>query len=73
MTKKKTNTFTMKAPSNSSELGFVQFQDQTKSTDRSITVVRRIAERFIGGVSSIHFSNLAGTPSSMAIDIGAHL
>ena len=73
MTKKKTNTFTMKAPSISSQLGFVQFQDHTKSNDRSITVGRRIANRFIGGVSSIHFSNLAGTPSFMAIDIGAHL
>ena len=64
--KKKPITFMTKVPSNNSKLGFVQPQVHTKSKDRNITVDRRITDRFIGGVSSNHFSILACIcPSSM--------
>ena len=57
--KKKTMTFIMKDPSNSSELGFVQSQNHTKNNDSSINGGRRMTDRFIGGVVSTHFSILA--------------
>ena len=65
--KKKTMTFIMKEPSNSSELGFVQSQNHTKSNDSSITGGRRMTVRFIGGVVSIHFSILACIDTSSII------
>ena len=65
--KKKTITFIMKGPSIFSELRFAQSQYHTKNNDSSITMGRRIADRFIGGVTSTHFSILACIDSSSMI------
>ena len=65
--KKKTITFIMKGPSIFSELRFAQSQYHTKNNDSSITMGRRITDRFIGGVASTHFSILACIDSSSMI------
>ena len=51
--KKKTITFIMKGPSIFSELRFAQSQYHTKNNDSSITMGRRITDRFIVSPSSI--------------------
>ena len=56
--KKKTITFIMKGPSIFSELRFAQSQYHTKNNDSSITMGSKITDRFIGGVTSNHFSIL---------------
>ena len=58
-TKKNANMFSMNALIIPSELRFAQSQYHTMNNDRRNTREKQMMKRFIGGVSSTHFSILA--------------
>ena len=65
-TKKNANMFSMNALIIPSELRFAQSQYHTMNNDRRNTREKQMMKRFIGGVSSTHFSILAcNVPSSI--------